>query len=772
MFLYINIIVLALSCNRKEKYLYRLPIIILFLAFFVHVCTSHIYGQEENNQATSTAKTITLEEEIGLKRNELTKRIKETKEALTVSLENGDNQVKEELELELGFLQRIDLLYTQQLALIGHNEELQTTKEQVLKNLKSFQKDESAGGAVHSFQALDSLRDKLYAQVGMHKTIEDAMVAAQEALDEAKSVFEEKERIRRHEKEALNLVKKDDEISALTVKHKHAQLESTIAAEQVRQRQMELNNQKLEEKVYQLNLSLLKEKVELLNRVVRFQKEELDEIHSELDDQEFKINQKLERAKLDLSLLDIRWTDARKRLDVSMEKKQGLIEEVEARLLIRQARQREVSILGNQLQHISEARTIWNRRFETFNGIADTKKLQEWETETKLSFAQINRESRLQSARLAELRRDLVTLDTKIDKFTNEIPNVLYWMQEQKRNLLALIKIYETSIIHLNWASRLHEKFLTEISSHITSVTWGERVDAFRDAVKRVWQYEITTVEDRPITVKKIVIALIFLIMGYILSRFLSRLLGRQILTRLRVPLAATTALQTITFYMMIMFFTLFALRIVNLPLTVFTILGGAFAIGIGFGSQNIINNFISGLILLAERPIKVGDLVQIDNIFGTIEHIGARSTRVCSSTNSHIIVPNSSFLENNVLNWTLSDDLQRTCVKVGVVYGSPVREVERLIRKAVDDHGKILKRPDPIILFADFGDNSLNFEVHFWIRARKMMERSIIESDIRFHIESLFKEAGIVIAFPQRDVHLDSVNPIDVRVVTDVLSK
>ena len=221
-------------------------------------------------------------------------------------------------------------------------------------------------------------------------------------------------------------------------------------------------------------------------------------------------------------------------------------------------------------------------------------------------------------------------------------------------------------------------------------------------------------------------------------------------------------------FYVLLFSFTLLALRLVNVPLTVFTLLGGAAAIGLGFGSQNIVNNFISGLILLAERPIRIGDLIEVEDLYGTVEDIGARSTHVRSSENVDIIVPNSSFLEKNVINWTLSDDRYRAQISVGVAYGSPTEEVTRLIRKAVDEHPRILKQPDPIILFADFGNNSLDFEVHFWIRMRRLMDRRIVASDLRYRVDEMFREAGIVIAFPQRDVHLDSSKPLDVRVLQE----
>jgi small-conductance mechanosensitive channel len=200
-------------------------------------------------------------------------------------------------------------------------------------------------------------------------------------------------------------------------------------------------------------------------------------------------------------------------------------------------------------------------------------------------------------------------------------------------------------------------------------------------------------------------------------------------------------------------------------PLTVFAFLGGALAIGVGFGSQNILNNFISGLIILAERPIRVGDLVEIDGLYGNIQHVGARSTRVKTGSNLEIIVPNSRFLENNVSNWTLSNDEIRAVVGVGVAYGSPTREVSRLLRKAVTDNPEIRDEPAPIVLFNEFGDNALHFEVHFWIKMRTIMQRQRMESEVRHTIDDLLDDAGITIAFPQRDVHIDSVKPLEINV-------
>jgi small-conductance mechanosensitive channel len=204
--------------------------------------------------------------------------------------------------------------------------------------------------------------------------------------------------------------------------------------------------------------------------------------------------------------------------------------------------------------------------------------------------------------------------------------------------------------------------------------------------------------------------------------------------------------------------------------MTVFSFLGGALAIGAGFGSQNIVNNFISGLILLAERPIRVGDVIQLDAWTGTVTQIGARSTKIQTGMNHEIIVPNSKLLETSVVNWTLSDDTVGCLVSVGAAYGSPTREVERLLSLAAAEHPNVLKEPAPQVMFKDFAADSLVFELRFWVNLRAT-NKGEIESDLRFRIEELLSDRGIVIAYPQRDVHLNVLRPVEVRLTQPIAS-
>lgn len=296
----------------------------------------------------------------------------------------------------------------------------------------------------------------------------------------------------------------------------------------------------------------------------------------------------------------------------------------------------------------------------------------------------------------------------------------------------------------------------------------SERLGVLLQQVLAVWNFQLMSIDGRPLTVGKVTIALLVLTLGMPLARAVTRRIARRLFRRIGMEPGAASAFETLAFYGVMVGLGLFALWVAEIPLTVFTLAGGALAIGIGFGSQNLLNNFISGLILLVERPIKVGDLIEVGETFGRVEIIGARSTSVRTFENFHIIIPNSAFLENNVINWTHEDDLVRINLTVGVAYGSPTRRVEELLLQAIQEHPKTVSPPEPTVLFDDFGDSSLVFHSQFWIRMQRPMDRRRTLSDIRYRVDELFRQDGIVIAFPQRDVHLDSLSPLTVRLQSD----
>lgn len=214
--------------------------------------------------------------------------------------------------------------------------------------------------------------------------------------------------------------------------------------------------------------------------------------------------------------------------------------------------------------------------------------------------------------------------------------------------------------------------------------------------------------------------------------------------------------IQRLYFIITLLLLIFTTLALLNVPLGAFAFVSGAVAIGVGFGAQNIINNFISGWILMWEKPIRIGDFLELGDVKGTVETINTRSTLIRRTDGVHMLIPNSHLLENTVTNWTLVDRLARAQVRVGVAYGSPTKLTEELIYEAVNGHELVLKEPLPEVAFEDFGDNALIFDAYFWIDTGGEKGLRGIKSDVRFKIEELFAANNIVIAFPQRDVHLD----------------
>lgn len=311
---------------------------------------------------------------------------------------------------------------------------------------------------------------------------------------------------------------------------------------------------------------------------------------------------------------------------------------------------------------------------------------------------------------------------------------------------------------------------------------WAYALDASYAAAsfgRSVWNFELFTADDtvevdgrkitstRSVTVGKSVGAVLLLVLGYLAVSWLVRRFERTLVGRLKAePASARTVRRWLQVILIAVLFVL-ALDLVKIPLTVFAFLGGALAIGFGFGAQVLIKNFISGVMLLVERPLKVGDIVQIGDIVGTVTNISIRSSTIRTADGIETLVPNSTFVESNVTNWTYSSPRVRRSVKVGVAYGSDTRKVADTLLGTAERHGQVLKDPAPRVIFEDFGADALAFSLEYWIDYAKGADSRQIASDLRFMVEKALAEAGIAVPFPQRDVHVDAGGPLRVEVVS-----
>jgi len=237
------------------------------------------------------------------------------------------------------------------------------------------------------------------------------------------------------------------------------------------------------------------------------------------------------------------------------------------------------------------------------------------------------------------------------------------------------------------------------------------------------------------------------------ISRFIRFILEGDVLPRFSLPRGVPAAISILTNYAIVGFGFFLAMSASGIDMTKFALLAGALGVGIGFGLQNIVNNFISGLILIFERPIQIGDVVDVSGITGKVKRIGIRSSTIRTFTGSEVIVPNANLISNEVINWTLSDKLRRIEIKVGVEYGTDPKRVLDMLNQIAVGHDKILKDPEPFVLFLGFGDSSLDFELRFW--TANFETWMSLRTEISVSIYEAFEKAGITIPFPQRDLHI-----------------
>lgn len=282
-----------------------------------------------------------------------------------------------------------------------------------------------------------------------------------------------------------------------------------------------------------------------------------------------------------------------------------------------------------------------------------------------------------------------------------------------------------------------------------------ESLNKFFNMVDDSLNIVLLNVNDHTFTISNILMVPLWLVLSMLITKLVINKIGRELKQRKKDPnLIQLVERGTLIIAIIIIFFT--TLSLLKVPITAFAFLSGAIAIGFGFGAQNIINNFISGWILIIEKPIRIGDFLEVENTKGIVEEINTRSTRIRRVDGVYLLVPNSKLLENTVVNWTLRDRMVRGVVTVGVAYGTPCKQVSELLLQATMEQSEVLKEPNANVFFQDFGDNALILEVYFWINSQVEGGLRLVSSNIRFRVEELFEEHGIVIAYPQRDIHVN----------------
>lgn len=274
------------------------------------------------------------------------------------------------------------------------------------------------------------------------------------------------------------------------------------------------------------------------------------------------------------------------------------------------------------------------------------------------------------------------------------------------------------------------------------------------EVIREVWNTALITSAEGSFTLGKLITIILSLIFLFIITAAIKKILVKRIFPKYNINVGVAEAIGSLFRYTLIILGFIIIVQASGIDLSTLGLLIGALGIGIGFGLQNITNNFISGLIILFERPIKVGDRVEVGDVAGNVVEISARSTTIITNDNIAIIVPNSELINQKVINWSLENRMVRLNFPVGVAYKEDPEKVRQVLLEIALNHDGVLKSPPPDVLFDSFGDSSLQFNLRVWTDSYSDRPK-VLKSQLYYAIFEKFRQHNIEIPFPQRDIYI-----------------
>jgi len=283
----------------------------------------------------------------------------------------------------------------------------------------------------------------------------------------------------------------------------------------------------------------------------------------------------------------------------------------------------------------------------------------------------------------------------------------------------------------------------------------------FLTALQEFLNLRLFDLQNQPVTIMSFLVFFIFLSLFLFLGAFVRRMLSGKVLDRFNIESGLKYTLSRMSQYVIVVIGILLSFQFLGIDLTGLAVIFGLLSVGIGFGLQNVTANFISGLIVMFERPITIGDRVEVAGVEGDVIEINIRSTKIRTLNNISIIVPNTEFVSNNVINYSHGDSSFRLDINVGVSYSSDLNTVLKALDEVANEHSKIMKNPPHQVHLTEFGDSSWDMQLRVWVPNVK--ERYILRNELHQAIVHKFAKMNIEIPFPQRDLHVRSSVPLPV---------
>ncbi|MEM8678884.1 MAG: mechanosensitive ion channel domain-containing protein, partial [Planctomycetota bacterium] len=538
------------------------------------------------------------------------------------SAEN-ESEVSLAVSREYDVLSWLDLTYVQITELQAKQQEVTHQIEAFKNELDTTRKFGLSDVPPYSYLILDDLRNEILTVEERLQSLTHRGKGLTSAFESAQFRKGEAETKRRLAEEAYSSSLHTETKEALREEYEDALLSSQAAKAALEQLRAEADLNEAEQQAATVELEVLRHKEQIVAADVRFTREDLASRLVMLDKTESQLRDNLATRFSELSKYQ-------KQLPADSDDKAPLEAAEDKVLKLRiSLRQEEIGIIHQLLRELVEVRAVWRWRYELANGLVSVEELHQWQKMLENATIRVDGLRETLQNRMDELRDQMMVVRKEIFVPGDSSDEPLATLALENTEFEQSLQFLSEYMAFARAGNRLMLKAAAETDAAMEPVS---KASAFAEAsywFDYLWNYEITVVDDHSITFGKVLCGILLLLGSTLLARVISRALGRRLLPRLGFNETAVLAFQSICFYTLLCSFAFIVLEFVNVPVTGFAFLGGAIAIGVGFGSQNIVNNFISGLIILAERPIRPGDLVEIDGLSANIEHIGARSTRV-----------------------------------------------------------------------------------------------------------------------------------------------
>ncbi len=692
--------------------------------------------------------------------------------------------VPQDVTLRRGLLERLVRLYEQQISYVAELEAAKSRRADLAHEAQSW--TGFAEARPYSILLTDSLREAVQMERLEVVNGESALTMLAKLMEDQRALLKQaEERLRRFDEQWEG--GKDAKTAAgLTWPRELERLRSQVAAASVAV--LDLERQIRQERVAgsRIRLGLLQQQLVIASAGAAFTDADMQKVNARLGSEQ----RELER---DLAEAEARHTTAAQSLEAARDELHQVQSRSEADPLLTVRAAEQFELRRAQLETVDTAatafrfmlqagsleRAIWEVRYAAYHSrsvetIGQMKRqLEQFGRRVELWKSYYRQQAETLASQEARLEARLADLDagSELVPFLRER---LAALRERDQVLMRVVRNIEEG-------DRLIQRLAEELQEAGENLPLVGRVrNAFTDTrsfLAGLWNLELFVAQDtitvdgqpitgkRSITLGKIITAILILAVGCWVADVFSRFLQRVIIKRFKIEENHANLIRRWVRVVLVFGLALFSLVSVKIPLTVFAFAGGALAIGLGFGLQTLLKNFVSGIIILFERPFRVGDVLDIAGQRGTVASIGIRSSVLQSWDGTETLIPNSTLLENNLTNWTYSTRVVRFSVSVGVAYGSDTRRVVQLLGEIAERHGLVEKAPKPQVLFTNFGDSALEFELRFWVDVVRV-NAAQVASDLRQMIAIAFAERAIVIAFPQRDFHLDAARPIQVQVL------